>query len=193
LSEDVITKLRVELAPLKGAVRLGLVTRLGQALSERYWRGGPGMPAGLPDLNAAIEALQEAYGYMREDDGLRGQVAGMLGWNLAARHTLHTEVGQDREDGIRMLEEAIASPNLSELFRAMYRVELGQLYFSQAALILQTPGAAMNLVTGQDPQGMVADTDPSTSYVRCSPTRRPARRWSRRRRRCSPWPRSCRQ
>jgi hypothetical protein len=161
-----ITKLRAELAPLEGAVRLGPLTRLGQALAERYWRGGPGQPSGLPHLNGAIEALQEAYGYMRADDGLRGQVAGMLGWNLAARHSLHPDAGQDRETGIRMLEEAIASPNLSELLRAMCRVQLGQLYFSQAVLILQAPGAAMNLVTGQVPPDVAADTDRAVDILR---------------------------
>jgi hypothetical protein len=150
LSDDLIAKLRAELDGLSGPVRLGPLTRLGQALAERQWRAGLGTPGALPDLNGAIAALEEAHGYMAVGDGLRAHVAGQLGWLLAARHNF-TDAEEDRETGIRMLEEAVAAPNLSAILLAMCRIALGGFYLGRLTPVFhklfQEPGMAMRLLT----------------------------------------------
>jgi hypothetical protein len=142
------------------------LTRLGQALAERYWRTGLASPAGLPDLDAAVAALEEAYGYMRDGDGLRGQLAGQLGWLMAARHSVHTEDEQDRESGIKLLEEALAAGNLSAFLRTMSRMQLGQLCLSRATPILMSPGMAMNLMNGQVPPDIAAHVNRAVECFR---------------------------
>ncbi len=150
MSDDIIAKLRAELGGLSGAARLMPLLRLGQALGERYWRLGHGTPAALPDLNAAIAALREAHGYMADGDGMRAHVAGMLGWQLSARHTI-SDAEEDRETGIAMLEEAVAAPNLPAIFAAMCRLALAGLHIGRLTPVIQKffqePGMAMRVLT----------------------------------------------
>jgi hypothetical protein len=105
--------------------------QLGQALSDRYWRIGPGSVAALPDLSAAIDVMKEAYSYIDPADAMRGQLAGLLGWLLAARHSAHGSGPGDREDGIDLLGTALTFPNLPPMLGAIGRVTLGQLYLSR--------------------------------------------------------------
>lgn len=150
MSDDVIAKLRADLDGLSGPARLDPLMRLGRALAERYWRAGQANPAALPDLNAAIAALREAHGYMADGDGLRGHVAGQLGWQLSIRHAI-TEAEEDRETGIAMLEEAVAAPNLPAVLMAMCRIALGGFYIGRLTPVMQKfflePGMAMRLLT----------------------------------------------
>lgn len=156
LSDDTIVMLQAELAGLSGGVRLATLIRLGQALVERYWRSGQGLPERLPDLNAAIDAMDEAYGYMRAGDDLRDRVASWLGMLLGMRHVVHAEAEQDRETGIRMLEEALATDNLPKALQTASWVQLGQLYLSRVITFFKSPGAAMGLMSGQVPSDVAA-------------------------------------
>jgi hypothetical protein len=148
-STDSIEQLRAELERLSGAARMGPLTRLGQALAARYWQSGPNSPTGPADLNAAIKALNEAYGYLLvDDDDLRPLVAGQLGLLLALRHVTHTHDEQDRNTAIHRLNDALVSPNLTAGNRSMYRIMLGQLYLSGILTALQSTDSAMSLLTG---------------------------------------------
>jgi hypothetical protein len=145
---DAVSRLRARLATLSGPAQTGTLGQLAQALQERYWRTGPGSPAGLPDLSAAIDALNEAYGYLDRGNALRGQVAAMRGWLLGIRHVAHGGSERDRETGIHLLEESLTFPNLSPAFGATVRLVLGQLYFARVAQSMQSAGFA--LASGRD-------------------------------------------
>src|SRR5215470_17858197 len=109
-SDDLIKKMRAELEGLSGPARAERLIWLGQAFLDRYWRTGPGLPAGLGDLDAGIACATEAWGYLQEGDILRGSAAGMRGMLLAIRHTLHAGPTEDRDTAVRMIEEALAFP-----------------------------------------------------------------------------------
>jgi hypothetical protein len=104
--EDTVERVRRELAGLSGPLRCRPLLELGRALADRYWRTGPGKPAGLPDLSAAIDAMDEAYGYLELGDPARGHVASGLGWLLAVRHMTHD--GPVRPPGHRVLRGGAA-------------------------------------------------------------------------------------
>ncbi|GAB3430894.1 hypothetical protein [Actinophytocola sediminis] len=161
-----IEKLRAELTGLTGGSRLGPLVRLGQALMDRYWRGGIGRAEGLPDLNAAIEVMEEAYGYAREGDAYRGTIAAYAGWFRCGRYAAHGESADDREVGLRMLEVALATPTVPPMLRTMSLVWAGQLYFGRVAGYLQSPGAMMNLMSGQVPPDAVGHADRAAECLR---------------------------
>lgn len=166
VAEEQIDTLRAELAGLTGGSRLGPLVRLGQALADRYWRRGIGRPAGLADLDEAIERMEEAYGHARADDAYRGTTAAYAGWFRCARYAGHGEADDDRETGLRMLEVALATPNLNPMMRTMSLVWAGQLYFGRVAVFLQAPGAMMNLMTGQAPAEVVTQADRAAECLR---------------------------
>lgn len=166
MSDEVIARLRAELDGLTGAARLVPLTKLGQALTQRLWRLGMGTPAVLTDLNDAIAVFTEAHGYMRDDDNLRGNVAALLGLLLGTRHSAYTNDERDCEHGTRMLEEALAWPNLAAPLRGMCRIQLGQLSIMKAMLVFQAPGAAMGLVTGSVPPGVAGEADRAVECFR---------------------------
>ena len=163
---DDINELRAELAGLSGTARLLPLLKLGRATAERYWRAGPGTSGGLGNLNAAIEALTEAHGHMTDGDGLRGQVACQLGTLLMARHSLHTEREEDRKAAIRVLEEALATPNLAKVLRSGAGIQLSQAYLGEMFVFFKTPAAAVNLMTGQTPPGLAEDVDRAVHCLR---------------------------
>ncbi|WP_328618138.1 hypothetical protein OHS18_20535 [Amycolatopsis sp. NBC_00355] len=166
MTEDTVTTLRSELAGLSGSARVAPLSRLAQALAERYWRAGPGRPEALPILNDAIAAWQECLGYLREGDSVRGQVAAQLGWLLGARYGTHTEDERDREAGMRVLTEALDSPHLSKVLREMSRLQLGQLCLGRVTKVLQTPGTGMQLLSGGLAPDIRADVDRAVGCFR---------------------------
>ena len=165
-TEDTVARLRAELARLDGPARVGPSVRLGQALFERYWRAGPGQSAALPALNAAIEALDEAYGLIDFADPARGTVAGFLGWALAARHGAHGGAERDRETGIHLLDEALRYPNLPPAMGAAGRLVLAQLYLARAVQGLQLPDLAVAAIRGGANASSVSDADRAVSCLR---------------------------
>jgi hypothetical protein len=161
---DVISRLRAELDKLSGPARTGALVRLGQALAERYWRTGPGSPAALPDLNAAIDALNEAYGYFDPADPFRGHVAAQLGWLLSARNTAHSASEHDQETGIQILEEALTFPSLVPAIGSMARIGLGLLYFSRAAEAMRSIDVAF--IRDGAPPGLTSDANRAAECFR---------------------------
>ncbi|MGW5740678.1 hypothetical protein [Amycolatopsis sp. NPDC003861] len=166
MTGDTIAGLRAELADLDGPARLSPLVRLAQQLAQQYWRAGPGRPAALPDLDGAIAAWQECLRYLQEGDSVRAQVTAQLGWLLGARYSLHTEDDRDRDVGLRVLGEALDSPHLAKVHREMCRVQLGQLSLFKVNKLFQTPGAAMQLVTGGAPADVKADVDRAVACFR---------------------------
>ncbi|MDG4762874.1 CHAT domain-containing protein [Solwaraspora sp. WMMD406] len=127
-----ISRLRDELPGLRGPARLPTLTRLGQEYANRYMRTGPGLPAALPDLSAAIEAWREAYGLLGGADPARGQSAGQLGNLLAYRFALHGTGSEDRDTALAMLGEALASGDLPPTHTMVFQLQLGQLHLTYA-------------------------------------------------------------
>ena len=148
MSNEVIVRLRADLAQLKGTARLVGLVRLGQALMAEYTRVGPGLPAAKPHLDASIAALDEAYGYLEADDAVRGQVAAMLGFQLAARYSAHGGADRDCETGVHVLEDALSFANLPTTQRAMAQLSLGQLYLARVSAYMQTTGLGIQARSG---------------------------------------------
>jgi hypothetical protein len=163
---DDVETLRARLLGLSGPARTRTLLELGQQLGSRYWRTGPGQPAALPDLDATIAALDEAYGYLDPGDGLRGQVASNLGWMLATRHLAHGGADRDRETGLHLLEEALAFPQLQPVLQATVRVVLGQLYLSRVTAALKSSGFAMTALQSGQPPAEAADADRAAACFR---------------------------
>jgi len=143
VTDDAVAAKRAELDRLTGAARTRALLELGRLLSDRYWRAGPGRPAAAPYLDAAVKALDEAYGYLDPGDNLRGQVAAQLGWLLGARHLAHGSADRDQKTAMHLLEEALAFPQLPPILRSVARIVLGQLYLSVVTKTLQSADLAM--------------------------------------------------
>lgn len=157
-SQDRIAALQTELAGMSGPARCPRLLMLGQALMDRYWRTGPGSQAGLPDLNAAIEAMEEAYGYLESGDQHRGLVANGLGWIRGARHMMHGGDVADRNTAIRLLEESLSCPILPPVNAASGRLVLGQLYLLEAMQGMQAMGLNLaSLGGGAAPERKAAE------------------------------------
>ncbi|WP_405095141.1 hypothetical protein [Micromonospora sp. NBC_01412] len=138
MEEDTEKQLRARLARLTGAARTRPLLELFQILADRYWRAGPGRPAGLPALNEAIDCLTEAYGYLPPGDPMRAQVASQLGWFLGMRQIAHGGPEGDRQRAIGLLEEGLAATNLPPMFTCVARITLGQLYLAAVVRGLQS-------------------------------------------------------
>lgn len=126
-----IAQLREEISRLQGPARVRMLERLWQELSVRYWRAGPGAPAALGHLSAAIEAMTEAYQLMDATDSSRRQVAGQLGWFLCVRYGSHGGEEADRETAITLLTEAVAYADLAPELSTVALVSLGQLHLDR--------------------------------------------------------------
>ena len=128
--DDVVDRMHRELAGLAGPARARPLHDLARVLADRYWRTGPGNPEGRADLDAAIEALAETYGYFEPGDSLRAPVAAQLGWLLATRHLAHGG-SADRDTAIARLGEGLDHPGLPGGLAPAARVMLGQVYLSR--------------------------------------------------------------
>jgi hypothetical protein len=169
-TDDRAAALRAELAALSGPVRSQPLIGLAQALAGRYWRSGAGRPASLPDLTAAIDALEESYGWLRPDDPHRRAVAFLLGQLLATRHLVHDGPSRDREVAIIVLEEALALPDPPAAASDMARTILGQLYISRAMTVFRgTDGGLARDATPLQtriPAEALADIDRAVDHLR---------------------------
>ena len=152
-------QLRTSLERLTGRARARPLLELAQALTDEYWRMGPGKPDALPLLDGAITAIDEAYPFFGPDDGVRPQVAAMRGWLHGIRCTVHFGPEPDRTIGIEQLEEALRSPALPPVMIMVGRLTLAQLYMKKATEILQTPNFASMVMSGGVPADAIADLD----------------------------------
>ncbi|WP_433264784.1 hypothetical protein ACQPZF_36070 [Actinosynnema sp. CS-041913] len=162
---DTIAQLQAELEELSGPVRVPPLTRLGQALAQRSLQIGPDSAEGLSDIDAAIEVVTEAHGYTTPDGNDRGRLAALLGLLLSVRHAVRPVV-EDREAGIRLLEEAVAAPDLAAPPKLVSRFLLGQFYFSRALAGIQELGSSTKLMTGGLSSDTVADVDRAAIWFR---------------------------
>jgi hypothetical protein len=163
--QDSTERLREELSRMTGPARLPKLTQLGQALATDYWRAGPGRPAALGVLSAAIDAWDEAYGLLDPGDPARGQVAVQLGWLLSARHGAHGSGPKDRDTGIFVLTEAARFTNLPPMQAAMARIALGQLHLARA-MEAMGPAAARGGFLGGGSPGPAQDADEAARLFR---------------------------
>jgi hypothetical protein len=135
---DKIAALQARLANLKGPARCRLLADLGATYAERYWRTGVGSPAARPDLDAAIDALNEAYGYLEVNDPFRGLIAGGLGQQLATRRLTHQSDGRDGETAIHLLEESLSFTDQPPMARMIAKFMLAQLLLGRATQAMQS-------------------------------------------------------
>lgn len=166
MTDDGIESLEERLRGLQGHSRARLLLELGQVRANRYWRKGPGTADALEELNAAIEALNEAYKYFEKGDPLRGQVASQLGWLFGTRHTAHAGKEEDRETGITLLEEAIGFPQLPPVMQAVARIILAQLYLSRVAGGLKSPDLMRKAMLAGTPPAGGGDADRAADHLR---------------------------
>jgi hypothetical protein len=131
MNDDGLDALRAAVEQCTRAARTQPLTRLGQALANRYWQIGPGSPAAQPYLDEAIQVIGEAYGHLESGQIPRGMQAGLLGWLLGARHVAHGSPVADRERGIVLLDEALGFPQLPQMLQQLCRLVLGQLLLSR--------------------------------------------------------------
>jgi hypothetical protein len=157
MQQDTVDRLRADLSRLDGPARLPTLVTLGQALMKRYVTIGPGTPAARPALDAAVDALAEAYGYPSADDPVRSQVAGLRGLATAARYGAHGGVDSDRDTGIKLLEEGLSRPGPNPAVRVVWQLTLGQLYLFRAIEHLQHGGSALR--AGGVPTQVAADAE----------------------------------
>lgn len=162
-TDDRIAALRAELAGLTGAARCGPLLSLAHILTDRYWRAGPGQPQGRADLDAAIEAMSEAYRRLDPGDQHRGRVAHGLGLLLGTRHLAHHGPDQDRDDAMRFLTEALDTP-LPPAAVMIAELVLGQLYLIRSMRWMAT-GSPMALRDGAPPDAR-ADADRALTLLR---------------------------
>jgi hypothetical protein len=158
-----INELRDELSRLHGPARLPTLTRLGHEYARSYWRTGSGRPAALPDLSAAIELWQEAYGLVGSTDPARGQVAFQLGWLLAARFAVHGSGPADRDTGIAVLGAALTSSDLPPTQVTIANLALGQLFLSNVTESM-SPAALHGGLPGGPSDAAKTDADEA---IRC--------------------------
>ncbi|MEU9511745.1 CHAT domain-containing protein [Micromonospora sp. NPDC048169] len=163
--QDSIERLREELSRISGPARLPKLTQLGQVLATEYWRAGPGRPAALGLLSAAIEAWAEAYRLVDPGDPVRGQVAVRLGMLLAARHGTHGSGPEDRNTGIAVLTEATGFPGLAPMQGVVARITLGQLYLARATEAM-SPAAARGGFLGGGSSGAAQDAEEAARLFR---------------------------
>ncbi|MDR7279119.1 hypothetical protein [Catenuloplanes atrovinosus] len=149
MSDHDLARLRAELDRLTGPARAQTLHDLTRAHTNRFWRAGPGRADARPDLDAAIAAATETYGWFRPGDALRPQIASQLGWLLATRHLAYGTPAEDRETGIARLVEALESPTLPPMMRQQARLWLGQLYLRRTLGGLGDIGGAMIGLVGR--------------------------------------------
>ncbi|BCY15490.1 hypothetical protein [Actinoplanes sp. L3-i22] len=147
-----VDDVRRELGRQTGAARVPHLQELARIQTDRYWRAGTGQARALPELTEAIGALDEAYRWFAPGDSLRAPVAAQLGTLLAARYIGHSGPDSDRDNGIALLTEALASPRLPFGPGVLARLMLGQLQMRVALGSVRTGGVLPALRPGGGPQ-----------------------------------------
>lgn len=164
---DTIAALKAQLAGLTGPARCRPLAELGATYAERYWRTGVGSPAARPDLDAAIDAMNEAYGYLEVNDPFRGLVAGGLGQQLATRYTTHQSEERDAETAIHLFEESLSFPDQPPMAPLIAKLMLAQLLLGRATKVMQSAMAnAFTLMRDGLPAGGRADVDRAEGLLR---------------------------
>ena len=164
---DTIAALQSQLAKLTGPARCRPLAELGATYAERYWRTGVGSPAARPDLDAAIDAMNEAYGYLEVNDPFRGLVAGGLGQQLATRYTTHQSDERDAETAIHLFEESLSFPDQPPMAPLIAKLMLAQLLLGRATKVMQSAMAnAFTLMRDGLPAGERADVDRADGLLR---------------------------
>lgn len=163
---DRLDALRADLARHEGPARTRPLLELAQALTDQYWRIGPGTPPGGPGLDEAIRHLQEAHGYLEQGELLRGQTACMLGWLCATRHTGHGSPETDREAAVPLLEEALSTPHLPAMLQGLARLNLAQMLLSRATRTMQSGEFLMQATFSGVPASEKANVDRAIEHLR---------------------------
>jgi hypothetical protein len=156
--DDTIARLRAELAGLGEPARTAPLIRLGQALVARVIQNGPSAPSALPDIDAAVTALDEALGNLREDDPVRGAVSCILGLAHCWRGNFVNDP-ENRDAAVHHLSTALASGSLSVTHVVMAQMALGSQYVFRATSPLMSSGATMNLIGAMGNSDLAADCD----------------------------------
>jgi hypothetical protein len=166
--------LRADLSRRSGAARCIPLLHLGAVLGDQFWRIRFGAPEGRPVLDAAIEAIDEALGYLDMKDPMRGRTAGFLGWMMGFRHEVYGKAERDQRIAIELLEEALEYPVVNPVATFMHRITLVQHYLGRAAAYLQvaigTPQSMMALLNGGVAPQAKSDVDRAVELARAATT-----------------------
>ncbi|RSN46043.1 hypothetical protein DMC64_14975 [Amycolatopsis sp. WAC 04197] len=157
---ETIDELRARLAGLTGPARTEPLGNLAQKLYQRMMTVPVESPSARADLDEAIRCADEVYGYHREDDPQRPQVAGFLGFLLAFRDS-QVRSGGERSRAITLIEEAITRGTFAVNYSAILRVLLGMLLITNSehrltAMLSQSP---IDMLTGRRSPAANPDLD----------------------------------
>ncbi|WET76214.1 hypothetical protein P3102_18930 [Amycolatopsis sp. QT-25] len=128
---ETIDELRARLAGLTGPARSEPLGSLAQKLYQRMMAAPIESPSARADLEEAIRCADEIYGYHREGDPQRPQVAAFLGFLLGFRDS-QVRHGGERPRAIALLEEAITQGTFTASYSAILRVVLSTLLITNS-------------------------------------------------------------
>ncbi|MFI9814026.1 hypothetical protein [Saccharothrix variisporea] len=163
--DDAIARLRAEADDLTGAARVAPLSRLGQALLQRFQQNGLSAPTALTDLNGAVEAFEEVLGHVGERDPLRVNVLLLLGFALSARNNYLTD-GKDMEASIGHLSAALEHDGVPPAAAAGARMMLGQQYLGRAMSRVALGQSMMSMLTAAANQTEIPDVDRAAACFR---------------------------
>lgn len=157
MSNDDISRLTAEAAAADGPAGATTLLQLAQAEMEAYWRVGVGTSGALPHLERALKAATEGYGYLTEEDPLRGQAGVMLGIYHALMSLGHLGPAEHAKEAVRLLEKHRSAPGLPPTAGHLALMMLAQLYCVRTMQVFQQPESAMSVMRGGMPPGAASD------------------------------------
>lgn len=163
--DDVIARLRAEAEVLTGTARVEPLSRLGQALLQRFSQRGPAAPTALADLNGAVAAFEEVLGHVGERDPLRVNVVLLLGFALSARNNYMTD-DKDLTASIEHLSAALESDGVPPASAAGARMMLGQQYLTRAMSRVALGQSAISMLTAAANRSEVPEVDRAVECFR---------------------------
>ncbi|NUT98108.1 MAG: hypothetical protein HOY78_39465 [Saccharothrix sp.] len=163
--DQAIARLRAEADGLTGAARVAPLSRLGQALMQRFTQNGLNAPTALSDLDGAVGAFEEVLGSLGEGDPLRVNVRLLLGFALSARNNFHSD-GKDMEASIEHLSAALESDGVPPAVAAGARMMLGQQYLGRAMSRVATGQSVISMLTATANQTEVPEVDRAAACFR---------------------------
>ncbi|XVV04479.1 hypothetical protein ACQPW3_03420 [Actinosynnema sp. CA-248983] len=163
--DGVITRLRAELGGLAGAARVEPLSRLGQALVQRFTQNGLAAPTALSDLNDAVAAFEEVLTHVGERDPLRANVVMLLGFALSARNS-YMKDGRDLDASIEHLGGALESAGIPPASAAGARMMLGQQYLTRAMSRMATGQSMIGMLTAAAGRTEIPDVDRAVECFR---------------------------